>query len=63
MNPAHGFLQYGFVGPLFARAHVMSVVEGFMPDTRFTECYSPVEPAARSVRRDMAELVAGYSER
>src|SRR5829696_8767555 len=31
--------------------------------TREPAGYSPVEPVARSVRRDMAELVAGYSER
>ena len=62
VNPALRLPEYGFVGPLFARAHVMSVVESLLPDTRSTEGYSPVEPAARSVRRDMAELVAGYSE-
>ncbi len=63
VNPAQGLLQYGFVGPLSARAHVMSVVESRLVDTRITKGYLPVEPAARSVRRDMAELVAGYSER
>ena len=31
--------------------------------TRSTANHWPIEPAARSARRDMADLVAGYSER